>query len=84
MDAPLWVLKVFDAKNQFGEPHFTNTKLRPNAFICLDVMAIFNPNGAGGAHCARTFFGRLFLLKIKVLEGPNFLTFPICLWRTPL
>ena len=37
-----------------------------------------------GAHCARTFFGRLFLLKIKVLEGPNFLTFPICQWRTPL
>ena len=43
-----------------------------------------NPNGAGGAHCACTFFGRLFLLKIKVLEGPNSLTFPICLWRTPL
>ena len=43
------------------------------------MVELINPNGAGGAHCAHTFFGHLFLLKIKVLEGPNFLTFPICL-----
>ena len=33
-------------------------------------LKTFNPNGAGGAHCARTFFDRLFLLKIKVLPMP--------------
>ena len=47
--------------------------------ICLTLMV----RGGAHWHCARTFFVRLFLLKIKVLEGPNFLTFPICLWRTP-
>ena len=26
MDAPLWLIKIFDVKNQFEEPLFTNTK----------------------------------------------------------
>ena len=30
MDAPLWVLKVFDVKNQFGEPLFSFTIVWPN------------------------------------------------------
>ena len=29
----------------------------------------------GGVDCAHTFFWWLFLLQIKVLEAPNFLTF---------
>ena len=29
MDAPLWVLKVFDLKNQFGEPPFSFSKFLP-------------------------------------------------------
>ena len=33
MDAPLWVLKVFDIKNQFGEPHFTNTIFRADTLV---------------------------------------------------
>ena len=37
----------------------------------------------GCAHCARTFLGHLFLLKIKVLEGPNFLTFPYAYGEPP-
>ena len=35
----------------------------------------------GGFDCAHTFFWWLFLLKIKMLEGPNFLTFPVYIWR---
>ena len=34
--------------------------------LLLDIIAQktnLNPNGAGGAHCARTFFGCLFLLN---------------------
>ena len=45
---------------------------------------IINPNSAGGADSAHTFFQWLFLLEIKVPEGSNLLTFPIHLWTTPL
>ena len=38
---------------------------------------MINPNSEGGADSAHTFFRWLYLLKIKVLEGSNFLTFPI-------
>ena len=34
MDAPLWVFKVFH-KNQFWEPHFTNTILWPLQYALL-------------------------------------------------
>ena len=29
-----WILKVFDVKKQFGEPHFMNTKVGPYYVRC--------------------------------------------------
>jgi len=45
-----------------------------------------NPNSAGGLMQPAFFSDGYFNLniKIKVLEGPNFLTFPKHLWTTPL
>ena len=40
---------------------------------------IFNPIGAGGTMFP-TFFKRLFLHEKRVLDVPNFLTFPNSLW----
>ena len=37
-----------------------------------------------GAYCARTFFRWLFLLKIYVLKGQNFVTFPVYVWTPTL
>ena len=45
--------------------------------ICKNCASLtFNPIGAGGAESARTIFKRPFLHEKRVLEVPNFVTFP--------